>query len=99
MLGMSESTVTGVDESAHSMTTGLHRKLRVWEVTALSVGFMGPVMAMSLNGIGVAGLVGKAVPFIRAITRSSSSSCSRVAYGVSWRSQQQMNFHHWNCPV
>jgi amino acid transporter len=43
--------------------SGLHRNLRVWEVTALSVGFMGPVMAMSLNGIGVAGLVGKAVPF------------------------------------
>lgn len=39
------------------------RKLRVWEVTALSVGFMGPVMAMALNGIGVAGLVGKSVPF------------------------------------
>lgn len=43
--------------------TGRRRKLRVWEVTALSVGFMGPVMAMALNGIGVAGLVGKAVPF------------------------------------
>ncbi|WP_256839791.1 APC family permease [Ornithinimicrobium faecis] len=42
---------------------GLHRNLRVWEVAALSIGFMGPVMAMSLNGIGVAGLVGKAVPF------------------------------------
>lgn len=42
---------------------GLHRNLRVWEVAALSVGFMGPVMAMSLNGIGVATLVGKAVPF------------------------------------
>lgn len=40
------------------------RKLKVWEVTALSVGFMGPVMAMALNGIGVAGLVGKAVPFV-----------------------------------
>ena len=39
------------------------RKLRVWEVTALSVGFMGPVMAMALNGIGVAGQVGKSVPF------------------------------------
>lgn len=47
----------------HAPGTGLHRNLRVWEVTALSVGFMGPVMAMSLNGIGVAGLVGKAVPF------------------------------------
>lgn len=43
------------------------RKLRVWEVTALSVGFMGPVMAMSMNGIGVAGLVGKAVPFTFAL--------------------------------
>lgn len=48
---------------AHAPGQGLHRNLRVWEVTALSVGFMGPVMAMSLNGIGVAGLVGKAVPF------------------------------------
>lgn len=38
------------------------RRLSTWEVTAISVGFMGPVMAMSLNGIGVAGLVGKAVP-------------------------------------
>lgn len=39
------------------------RGLGVWEVAALSVGFMGPVMAMSLNGIGIAGLVGSAVPF------------------------------------
>ncbi|WP_462418971.1 APC family permease [Kytococcus sp. Marseille-QA3725] len=39
------------------------RGLGVWEVSALSVGFMGPVMAMSLNGIGIAGLVGTAVPF------------------------------------
>lgn len=42
---------------------GLHRRLGLFEVTALSVGFMGPVMAMSLNGIGIANLVGKAVPF------------------------------------
>lgn len=48
--------------------SGLHRRLRVWEVTALSVGFMGPVMAMSLNGIGVAGLVGSAVPFTFAVS-------------------------------
>ncbi|MFL0460450.1 APC family permease [Kytococcus sedentarius] len=39
------------------------RGLGVWEVAALSVGFMGPVMAMSLNGIGIAGLVGSQVPF------------------------------------
>ena len=29
------------------------KTLRLWEVVAISVGFMGPVMAMSLNGIGV----------------------------------------------
>lgn len=45
------------------ITNDNKRNLRVWEVIALSVGFMGPVMAMALNGIGVAGLVGKAVPF------------------------------------
>lgn len=39
------------------------RALRTWEVAAISVGFMGPVMAMSLNGIGVAGLTGPQVPF------------------------------------
>ncbi|OLT24754.1 hypothetical protein BJF82_13130 [Kytococcus sp. CUA-901] len=55
-------------EKAEVTPSGLHRNLRVWEVTALSVGFMGPVMAMSLNGIGVAGLVGKAVPFTFAIS-------------------------------
>ncbi len=43
--------------------TSLKRPLHTWEVTAISIGFMGPVMAMALNGIGVAGLVGKAVPF------------------------------------
>lgn len=39
------------------------KTLSTWEVAAISVGFMAPVMAMSLNGIGVAGLVGRAVPF------------------------------------
>lgn len=43
------------------------RPLGTFEVTAISVGFMGPVMAMSLNGIGVAGLVGKSVPFTFAV--------------------------------
>jgi len=46
-------------------TTG---RLRLWEVVAISVGFMGPVMAMGLNGIGVSGLVGPAVPFTFALS-------------------------------
>lgn len=61
MSNTSASSHRAIEPSSPS--SGLHRNLRVWEVTALSVGFMGPVMAMSLNGIGVAGLVGKAVPF------------------------------------
>lgn len=48
------------DDGVTVTPSGLHRRLGVWEVAALSVGFMGPVMAMSLNGIGVAGLVGSA---------------------------------------
>ncbi len=54
------------------------RSLRTFEVTAISVGFMGPVMAMSLNGIGVAGLVGKAVPFTFTV---SFVGTLLVAYG------------------
>lgn len=39
------------------------RPLGTFEIAAIGLGFMGPVMAMSLNGIGVAALVGKSVPF------------------------------------
>lgn len=40
------------------------RKISTLEAAALSLGFMGPVMAMALNGIGVAALVGTAVPLV-----------------------------------
>lgn len=46
-----------------SSTTRPPRKISSIEAAALSVGFMGPVMAMALNGIGVADLVGTQVPF------------------------------------
>lgn len=52
--------------SAHYTIGG--RKLHLWEVAAMSLAFMAPVMAMSLNGIGVAGLVGKAVAFTFAVS-------------------------------
>lgn len=51
------------DKDDEANPAGPRRVLRLWEVAAISLGFMGPVMAMSLNGIGVAGLVGKFVPF------------------------------------
>ncbi|WP_307861094.1 APC family permease [Microbacterium sp. SD291] len=50
-------------EGAPTAALTPRKTLRLWEVVAISVGFMGPVMAMSLNGIGVAGLVGSGVPF------------------------------------
>lgn len=57
------SPTTGPGEGARPESPTSRRALRLWEVVAISVGFMGPVMAMSLNGIGVAGLVGSSVPF------------------------------------
>jgi amino acid transporter len=49
--------------AAQTATPHTKRPLGTFEITAIGIGFMGPVMAMSLNGIGVAGLVGKSVPF------------------------------------
>lgn len=54
------------------------RKLRLWEAIAVSVGFMAPVLAMALNGIGVAGLVGKAVPLVFVV---AFAGVALVAYG------------------
>jgi amino acid transporter len=43
---------------------GLRRELRFWETIALSIGIMAPTAAMALNGVGVAGNVGRAVPLL-----------------------------------
>lgn len=40
------------------------RKLRLWEALALSLGLMGPTLAMAGNGQGVIATVGKAVPLV-----------------------------------
>jgi amino acid transporter len=40
----------------------LRRELRFWEAIALSIAIMAPTAAMALNGIGVAALIGRAVP-------------------------------------
>lgn len=54
------------------------RKLRSWEAAALSVGFMAPLLAMSLNGIGVAGLVGTSVSFVFLVAFAGTAF---IAYG------------------
>jgi amino acid transporter len=41
---------------------GLRRELHFWEAIALSIGIMAPTAAMALNGVGVSGLIGRAVP-------------------------------------
>lgn len=40
------------------------RKLKLWEALALSLGLMGPTLAMAGNGQGIIGSVGKAVPLV-----------------------------------
>lgn len=40
------------------------RKLRLWEALAVSLGLMGPTLAMAGNGQGIIGTVGKAVPLV-----------------------------------
>src|SRR4029450_6193083 len=41
---------------------GLRRELRFWEAIALSIAIMAPTAAMALNGVAIAGLLGRAVP-------------------------------------
>src|SRR5689334_25446690 len=53
-------TETVVREGAEP--SRLRRELHFWEAIALSIGIMAPTAAMALNGVGVAGLIGRAVP-------------------------------------
>jgi amino acid transporter len=45
-----------------SVRGGLRRELRFWEAIALSIAIMAPTAAMALNGVAIAGLIGRAVP-------------------------------------
>lgn len=65
----------------------IRRPLRLWEALALSVGLMGPTLAMSLNGIGVAGLVSNAVPLVFLL---GFIGVILVGYGF-WRLTQHFN--------
>ncbi|MEV0698254.1 APC family permease [Saccharopolyspora sp. NPDC050389] len=63
------------------------RKLRLWEALALSVGLMGPTLAMGLNGAGVAATAGKAVPLVFVL---GLIGVALVGYGF-WRLTQHFN--------
>ncbi|MFT3873897.1 MAG: APC family permease [Nocardioides sp.] len=54
------------------------RKLKLWEALALSLGLMGPTLAMSGNGQGIVGTVGKSVPLVFLL---GFIGVSMVAYG------------------
>lgn len=53
-------------EPVHSEESGgrgeLRRELHFWEAIALSIAIMAPTAAMALNGVAIAGLIGRAVP-------------------------------------
>jgi amino acid transporter len=53
-------TETVVREDAQP--SRLRRELHFWEAIALSIAIMAPTAAMALNGVGIAGLIGRAVP-------------------------------------
>jgi amino acid transporter len=45
-----------------SQPARLRRELHFWEAIALSIAIMAPTAAMALNGVGIAALIGRAVP-------------------------------------
>jgi amino acid transporter len=51
-----------VSERSAEPAAGLRRELRFWEAIALSIAIMAPTAAMALNGVAIAGLIGRAVP-------------------------------------
>ncbi|MET7762834.1 APC family permease [Streptomyces sp. NPDC005393] len=63
------------------------RKLRLWEALALSVGLMGPTLAMGLNGAGIAATVGKSVPLVFLL---GLLGVGLIGYGF-WRLTQHFN--------
>lgn len=77
----------GAWETPVSNSTYAPRKLRLWEALALSVGLMGPTLAMSLNGTGVSATVGKAVPLVFLL---GFIGVGLVGYGF-WRLTQHFN--------
>jgi amino acid transporter len=52
----------GADTSGAGGGAGLRRELRFWEAIAVSIAIMAPTAAMALNGVAIAGLIGRAVP-------------------------------------
>ena len=57
---------------------GLHRELRFFETTAVSVGVMAPTLAMSVTGVAAAAALGRAAPLAFAV---AALGVGLVAYG------------------
>jgi amino acid transporter len=69
----------------------LRRELRFWEAIALSIAIMAPTAAMALNGVGIAALIGRAVPlaFLFALI-----GVLLVAWGIA---QLAREVSRWGC--
>src|SRR5215469_6848455 len=57
---------------------GLHRELRFFETTSISVGVMAPTLAMSVTGVAAAAALGRAAPLAFAV---AALGVGLVAYG------------------
>ncbi|HEY2603130.1 MAG TPA: APC family permease [Thermoleophilaceae bacterium] len=55
-------TSASAEQQPEQSGGGLRRELNFWEAIALSIAIMAPTAAMALNGVGISGLIGRAVP-------------------------------------
>jgi amino acid transporter len=75
-------TTSGISTESRSgepgRRPGLHRELRFFETTSVSVGVMAPTLAMSVTGVAAAAALGRAAPLAFAV---AALGVGLVAYG------------------
>src|SRR6516225_5918478 len=75
-------TTSGISAQSRSgepaRRPGLHRELRFFETTSVSVGVMAPTLAMSVTGVAAAAALGRAAPLAFAV---AALGVGLVAYG------------------
>src|SRR6516162_10828788 len=75
-------TTSGISTQSRSgepaRRPGLHRELRFFETTSVSVGVMAPTLAMSVTGVAAAAALGRAAPLAFAV---AALGVGLVAYG------------------
>src|SRR5499427_2627916 len=75
---MTTSGISTQSRSGEPARPGLHRELRFFETTSVSVGVMAPTLAMSVTGVAAAAALGRAAPLAFAV---AALGVGLVAYG------------------